>query len=180
MSTLTLKAIRKEIDKALAERFGPLPSIDAPMAVKTPLAAATHPFGMIQTRLSQELLPGEWIVTNLQRVKGEPNLTLTRAARISLNVGCDKAGNLLPVFGAGFEQADTPEDQARLARFNSSSMVYDVVLVGRTYMLDRTTPLVQAAGLTPIKSHPIVHAVRAINRDALDEWVRWTAQGRQS
>lgn len=187
MATLTLKAIRKEIDKALAERFGPLPA-KTPAVKPSPTPTGGNPIAahhdaipaLIQTDTSMKLLPGEWLVVNLQ-ANGAELITDIDYWRVRLNTGCGPQGELdgQPAAHRGFETADTPAERERLARATSSSFAFDVAWVSGNWQLDMSKPLVKAAGLTPIAAHPIVHIVRAVSWDALDEWVRWTAQGRQ-
>lgn len=180
---VTLATVRKEIQKALDKRFGP---VAKPAATATPPKsgnpiAAHHPTipALIQTDTSMKLLPGEWLVVNLQ-VNGAELVTELDYWRVRLNTGCGPQGELdgQPAAHRQFETADTEAERERLARATSTSFAFEVVKTGDTYA-PITMPLVIAAGLKPIAAHPIVHVVRAVSWDALDEWVRWTAQGRQ-
>jgi hypothetical protein len=134
---------------------------------------------LIQTPLSQQLMPGEWLTVNLQ-INGSEKLSEIDYWRVRLNTGCGPQGELegQPAAFRGFETADTPAERARLERANSTSRVFDLQKVGDHYELDMNAPLVEVAGLEPIKAHPLVHAVRVQSWEALDEWIRFTAAGR--
>lgn len=143
--------------------------------------AARHPKiqALIQTPLSQQLMPGEYLLVNMQ-INGAEKLADADYWRVRLNTGCGPQGELdgQPAAHRGFETADTPAESLRLARATSTSRCYNVVKVGDRYLLDESAPLIDAAGIERIKAHPKVHAVRVANWEALDEWVRWTASGR--
>lgn len=182
---VTLATVRNEIQKAMDKRFGPVAKPVTPPAAPpksgNPIAAHHDAIpALIQTDTSMKLLPGEWLVVNLQ-VNGAELITDIDYWRVRLNTGCGPQGELdgQPAAHRQFETADTEAERERLARATSSSFAFDLAWVNDNWQLDMSKPLVKVAGLTPITAHPIVHIVRAVSWDALDEWVRWTAQGRQ-
>lgn len=148
--------------------------------------AATGPLNLIQTPLSQKLLPGHWLYTNLQ-VRPNAPVTLGSASgaalRVRLNVGCNATGGLEAAAFRGFEQADSVTEQPRLDRANSTSFVFDIEPVTingiDTFRLSKTPALAAANMVNPHK-YPIIHAVRIGNEfgmEELDAWTERTAAG---
>lgn len=155
---------------------------DGAALAQNPNIAARNPKvpALIQTQLSQQLLPGEWLLVNMQIDGADKGIAEVDYWRIRLNTGCGPQGELegQPAAFRGFEQADTPAERVRLDRANSTARVHDVKRVDGRYELDIDTHLVDVAGIERIKAHPRVHAVRVANWAALDEWIRFTAGGR--
>lgn len=135
-------------------------------------------FGFIQTPLSKQLLPGDWMWTNLQFRAG----SIYRRAmddvdevRIQLNVGCDVGGNLRPAAFRGFEQSGSVHSDARLSRHNSTDFLFDVKAAKFGYVLDTSKPIGRMFDDSKLR----FSAVRCADDAALDEWVRWAHQERQ-
>lgn len=119
--------------------------------------------------------PRVWLYVNLQLGEADSDkITARNRAAIRVNCGCDDDGNLQPVFGQMFEQADSVHEQARLDRINSSPRVMEV----STTPPYRTTgrSIGEAIGFLGQNKVPLIYALRAKNWAAVQEWITTNAE----
>lgn len=111
--------------------------------------------------------PDFWFTSNLFFPYAE---TDEQRAFIQLNVGTDSAGNLVPVYGQLFAQANTWNDDG--ITVGTSPQVYAVKQSGAgRWERNTEAPYLAPAGT----NHPIYYAARFRTADQLIEWTRRTA-----